>query len=136
MIDVRRLLVATLRADPVIAPLLGATASDPRVYWYYQPSAEISSTRQAYITYAQTAFPPTDRSATGDPVFTLAICGLNIQVVETIRDRLVALFDERQLATSAGRIIHGTRLAEHDSFQEHTKFAGRNMQFRFGFSKV
>lgn len=128
--------MATVRADATIAGLTGATLTDPRIYWYYQPDAEINSTKQAYITYAQTAFPSTDRVATADPVYTLAIWGLNATVVETIRDRLVALFDERRLTTGGGRVIHGTRLAEHDSFQEHTKFSGRNMQFRFGFSKV
>lgn len=136
MIDIKDLILNALSDDSVIAPLIHSTSTNPRVYPYYQPAAIIDRDNKAYITFAHTAFPGTERTASADPVYTIAIWGLNWETVETIRDRVVYLFEEKQLTTDDDRVVHGSRLGEHDSFQENTKFAGKNLQFRFAYSKV
>lgn len=136
MVDIKRLLVATLRGDPALAALMGVTPADPRVYAFYQPTAEISREKKAYITYALTAHPDMTRSAQGSPVYTLMIWGLDWETVEAVGDRLTVLLEEQRLTSAAGRVVHSTRLSENDRFQENTRFAGKVYQFRLAYSKV
>lgn len=135
IIDIKRLIVAKIRADVALKALLGVTTDDPRVYAYYLPTATVSATQRAYITYAQTSFPE-QTQATADPVFNLAVWGIDWEVAEAVRDRLVALFDEKALTTIHGRTVFGTILLQHDNYQENTKFTSVVVQIRFGFSRV
>jgi hypothetical protein len=137
VISLKRLLVSTISADVDCRRLLGirANVSDPRVYAYYSPTATVDEEKPAYITYAQTGFPERYH-ATGDPVFNLAIWGMNWEVVEAVRERLVGLFDAKTLIANGGRQVHGVVMLQHDNFQENTKFASVVVQVKLGFSQV
>lgn len=136
MIDIKRYIVSLSTIDPALKAALGATPpNDPRIYWYYQPSAIIDAQHPAYITYAMTAVPE-ESLAVSIPVFSLAIWGLNQQSVETVRERLVIDLQEIPLVTGTGRNMWGTKVGERDSYQENTKFAGLTLQFEFGYSRV
>jgi hypothetical protein len=137
VVTLKRLLVATIRQDPACRTLLGIrnNLDDPRVYAYYSPTATVEVERPAYVTYAQTGFPERYH-ATGDPVLNCAIWGLSWEVVEQVRERLVALFDAKTLTTETGRLVHGVILLMHDNFQENTKFASIVVQIKLGFSQV
>lgn len=137
VITLKRLLVSTVRNDPDCRRLLGIrnNADDPRIYAYYSPTATVDEERPAYITYAQTGFPER-YNATGDPVFNLAIWGLNWEAVEPIRERMLALFDAKLLVTQTGRKVHGVVMLQHDNYQENTKFASIVVQVKLGFSQV
>lgn len=136
MIDIRKYIVSLSTIDAQLKAALGATPpTDPRIYWYYQPAAIIDAQHPAYITYALTSSPE-QTAATGDPVFNLAIWGLNVQAVDTVRNRLVALLEEIPITTVAGRYVWGTLVAERDSFQENTKFSGLTLQYELSFSLV
>lgn len=132
--DIKRYLVG-LRTDTVLKAAMGGTTTDPRIYSYYQPAALIDATHPAYITYALTALPEATQ-ATEDPVFTLAVWALNIEAMQPVRDRLVTLLNERPLTMPSGRTVWGTKISERDSYQENTKFTGRQLVFRLGVSKV
>lgn len=136
-IDIKRLIVARLSTDATLRRLLGIRAGvpDPRVYAYYQPSALVDADRPAYITYAQTSWPGST-SATGQPVFNLAIWGISWEAVEPVRQRLLELFDEKLVATVAARQFFATVVNQHDNYQEDTKFASVILQVQFGFSRV
>jgi hypothetical protein len=137
VITLKRLLVSTIRADLDCQRLLGirANVADPRVYAYYSPTATVDEERPAYLTYAQTGFPER-YAATGDPVFNLAIWGMNWEAVEAVRERLLALFEARTLTTQTGRAVHGVVMLQHDNFQENTKYASVVVQVKLGFSQV
>ncbi len=136
MIDIRKYIVSLSTIDAQLKAALGATPpTDPRIYWYYQPAAIVDAQHPAYITYALTASPE-QTQATGDPVWNLAIWGLNAQAVDTVRSRLVVLLEEIPLTTGTGRQMWGTLVGERDSFQENTKFSGLTLQYEFGFSRV
>jgi hypothetical protein len=125
----------TLGQDAVLKPLLGSTTTDPRVYFYYQGEAEISAQKKSYITYAHLATPERTQ-AVGEPVFSLAIWAIDQATIKSVRDRLVVLLDETPLTTGSGKAIFATLIGERDSFQENTKFNGKTLQFRFGYSRV
>ena len=138
----RQLIVSTISGDSTLRTLLGVRIDDPRVYWYYQPAATIDSTgpRAAYITYMHSALPERTQ-AVGEPTFSLSIWARNLSVLDAVRDRLVTLFgddDARGVLYTLpnGRQVWTYRLGEHDNYQEDTKFAGKNLQFRLGFSQV
>lgn len=133
--EIKKKLPAMLRNDTTLKPLLGSTATDPRVYHYYQPEAVIDDRQKAYITYAQLAFPEMTQSV-GEPVFSLAVWGLNQETIEAVGERLVTLLHETPLTTLTGKPLWATKVGERDSFQENTKFAGKTYQFRFGFSRI
>lgn len=135
MLDIKDMLVRLSTTDTVLRRLLKATTADPRIYSYYAPSAIISEQFPAYITYAQLAF-PTMTGATGNPVFSLAVWGMNLDAVEPVRDRLVKLLHEIPITTPGGRTLWGTMVGDRDSYQENTKFTGKTLQFEFGFSRV
>jgi hypothetical protein len=69
-------------------------------------------------------------------VFNLAIWGMNWEVVEAVRERLVGLFDAKTLIANGGRQVHGVVMLQHDNFQENTKFASVVVQVKLGFSQV
>ena len=135
------LIVATLSSDTTMRRLLGARTNDPRVYRYYEPDAVVSDTQPAYITVALTARPERT-GAVREPVFTLALWGSRYEgVVETVRDRVLELLDfssrpKDYLTTESGEAVQPIVIGEHDSAQENTKFAGRQLVFRFGGSAV
>lgn len=137
VIDIKRLIVARLSTDVPMRTLLGIRAGipDPRIYAYYQPSALVDIDHPAYVTYAQTGFPE-QTQATGEPVFNLAVWAKDWEAAEAVRQRLVDLFDEKLIATVAGRDLFGTVIMQHDNYQEDTKFASVIVQVRFGFSRV
>lgn len=133
---VRKMFVAVVKADTILKALSGATPADPRFYPYYSPSAIIDAARPAYVTYATTTYPEVTTAA-GGIIYTFAIWALNTDVMEDMRDRLVALFgDGHHYVLSSGKTVRGDRIGEHDSFQENTKFAGKQIQIRFGYSAV
>lgn len=133
---VRRMIVAVVRNDATIRALMGGTASDPRIYPYYSPSAIIDAAHPAYVTYATTTYPEVT-TAVGGIIYTLAVWALNTDVMEDVRDRLVALLgDGAHHTLGNGQVVRGDTVGEHDSFQENTKFAGKQLQIRFGYSAV
>ncbi len=137
LVSLKRLIVATIRADADCKALLGirANVDDPRVYAYYSPSAIVDEDHPAYVTYAHTS--SSERfDATGKPIFNLAIWALDWVTAEAVRDRLLALFDNKNLTTITGRTVHADALLMHDNYQENTKFASIVVQVRFGFSQV
>ena len=134
------LMVGTLRADPTLARLLGVQAADPRVYRYYEPDAVIDADRKAYITIALTA-DPERTGAVNQPTFTLAIWGGKYEYVEQVYLRVLDLLDfttrpAEYLTTASGVQVQPVRVGAHDSAQENTKFAGRQLTLRFGASAV
>ncbi|HET9562683.1 MAG TPA: hypothetical protein VFP01_11285 [Propionibacteriaceae bacterium] len=141
VIEIGRYLVATLRADTALRSLMGITTNDPRVYLYYSGSALIDPAqgKRAYITYAQTAEPERTQ-AVGGPVFSLAVWADNMDTAAAVAQRLKALLDKEgdaEATVTAGGIVYQPVLVgSHFSSQENTKFAGIQMQFRFGFSHV
>jgi hypothetical protein len=141
VLAIGRYLVATLRADAALRALMGITTNDPRVYLYYSGSAIIDPAqgKRAYITYAQTA-EPERLQATGGPVFSLAIWADTMDTAATVAARLKVLLDKEGSAeatvTADGIVYQPVLVGSHFSSQENTKFAGIQMQFRFGFSHV
>ena len=134
-VDVNQMLQQRLGGDSALVSLLGRTPDDPRVYPYYNGDAIINASQRAYVTYAKTSFPERV-TATGDPIWNLTLWAINWTVAAAVRDRLVALFDEQFVTTPAGVPLWGTKVNEHDNYQEDTKFASIVVQFRFGFSRV
>jgi hypothetical protein len=143
MLDVSRLLVATLRNDTAYKALTGATASDPRIYPYFNAGAVIDPSQglKGYITYAQTANPERT-SAVGGPVYSIAIWANNFDTAEAMLERVKALLnfagnEETTLtAPTSGEQYQPYVVGEHWAAQENTKFAGINLQLRFGRSFV
>lgn len=144
VMDLMRMIVATVRADSALIAVLRPSSEDPRIYPYYQPTATVDTVRKAYITYAETAFPEQSK-AVREPIFNLAIWAVDWETVMLVRDRLELLFDGETrrraglpplLTTPGGRVLFGTRVMEHNNYQENTKFASQVIQFRFGASKV
>lgn len=144
VMDVMRMLVAAVRGDSALIAVMRPSVDDPRIYPYYLPTATVDSTHKAYITYAETAFPEQVK-AVREPIFNLAIWAIDWETVMVVRDRLELLFDGETrrraglvalLTTPGGRVLFGTRIMEHNNYQENTKFSSQVVQFRFGASKV
>lgn len=141
MLDIGRFIVATLRADPEFKTLTGANGNDPRVYLYYSGEAVIAPAqgKRGYVTYSNTA-EPERMQAVGGPVFSLAIWADTIETASAMALRLKALLNfEGELDKTvdiAGVPFQPVLVGSHFSSQENTKFAGIQMQFRFGHSWV
>lgn len=140
MSELLRLIIATLSQDYTLQQLLGVRTRDPRIYHYYQGDAVISDEQRAYITLAMTANP--ERTwAVREPVITAAVWAIRGDIVDAVRERLLALLDftdrpHEYLETESGRKVQPILIAEHDSAQENTKFSGEQFTFRFGESAV
>lgn len=134
------LMVGTIRSDPTLIRLLGVRSTDPRVYRYYEPDAVISDAQKAYITIALVA-DPERTGAVQQPTFTLAIWGIKYEYVEQVYMKVLELLDfttrpSEYLTTASGVQVQPIKLGSHDSAQENTKFAGRQLTLRFGASAV
>lgn len=97
----KQAIIDALANDSQFKALTGATADDPRLYWYYQGDAVVSAEKPAYVTYALTASPE-QTQALKNPSFTFVIWGKDATVVEAVRDRLVALFDNESALLLSG----------------------------------
>lgn len=141
VLDIGKWIVATLRADAALQDLTGATLNDPRIYLYYSGTATINPPqgKRGYITYANTA-EPERIAATGAPIFSLAIWADTMGTAAEMAQCLKRLLDYEGLregtVTIAGIPYQPVLIATHFSSQENTKFAGIQMQFRFGHSRV
>lgn len=131
MRHVKEAILDAIEADTAFATLTGATADDPRLYWYYNGDALVDQSHPAYVTYALTAGPQ-QATAVRQPSFTFVIWAKDTDVTEGVRDRLVALFEHIGL-NMGGKTLFGTLINEADQFQQQPQFAGRNMVFQFGY---
>lgn len=130
--DVKRAFLDSARADAALTALLKGTVGDPRIYWFFQAQAAgILDSGGAYIHYSLLNAPEL-RGGTGEPVFKFTIWSRDQETVESVRDRLFALWDKQKLTTGNGRILFGKCVHENDEFQEHDNFAGKTVHFRFG----
>jgi len=133
-------MISVIAGDATLQSLMGGdgdVSSDPRVYWYYQGDAEVTSAKPAYITYAQLASPESS-AGVGAPVYSMLVWGRDVDVVEQVRDRLETLFDKVTYTSPSpySKAFYGRLIHEQDSFQEHSNFAGKTLHFRFGFDRT
>lgn len=139
MQDVRKTIQARLVADVTLRALLGGTATNSRIYTFYQGNATVSTEQPAYITIAQLG-----RARQGGTVpvtYSLAIWGITQQAVENVRDRLVGterhgdtedvrkgLLNGRVLTTAQSRKIYVTLINENENPQAPPNFFGKTVQ--------
>lgn len=137
MQDIKDKLLDVARADTALMTLLGGTATDPRIYPYYEGKAEVKPTKPVYITYSQSASPEAIY-AVEQPVFTWVIWGRTWTQVENVRDRLRTLFHKQIHITNTpySRRLYTKVVSEADSFQQQPDFAGKTLQIRAGWSTV
>lgn len=126
--------IAAIDADTAAQTLMGADAVDNRVYWFFNATAAnaIDATHPAYIVYQLLATPETV-GATGGTYLRFTVWGRDEQVVEDIRDRLLALFERQQLTLSDATVVYGRVVQETDVFDDTANFAGRVVEVRFGY---
>jgi hypothetical protein len=122
-------------ADATFRTLSGWTATDPRLYWYFQGDAELSGTKRVYITY--TLLNVSEPEGVSQPIYSFRIWAReeDLEQMLLVRNRLRALFHQQLLAVS-GQPVFGKVIMEGDAFQPEQRFAGLNVQIRFGYSTV
>lgn len=137
MIDIKDKMLDVARTDATLMGLLGGTTTDPRIYPYYEGKAEVTNTKQAFITYSQSAGPEAT-FATENPAFTWVIWGRTWTRVEAVRDRMRTLFHKQIFVTNApySRRLYTKVVNEVDSFQQQPDFAGKTLHIRVGWSTV
>lgn len=131
-------LLRTVNADTTIQGLTGGQPTgDPSAYWYYQAPADVSTSRPAFLTYAELSAPG-ERGAMTEPVFSFRIYSYGISRAHDVETRLRVLFDKQQHtitgithANGSSKVptgvIHGQ-----DLFDASNKFAGREVHIQFG----
>lgn len=135
MRDIPEYFLAVVAADPTLKALLGITGDgDPRIYLYYNSEALVDEQagKRSFITYALVGS-PAEAGGVKEPTYSFVIWARDMDVVEQVRDRLVALFNKKGITTAASRSLYGRLVHENDSFQEQPNFAGKTLHFRFGF---
>lgn len=137
MDDIKLKLLDMMRTDPTLQALLGGSATDPRVYMYYQGDALIDPEHPGYITFSNISTPEAVQ-AVENPVFSLVVWTRTWARCEEIRDRLRALFHQRILITAApdSRRLYTKLVGEQDSYQDQPKYAGKTIRLRAGWSTV
>jgi hypothetical protein len=132
---IREAVYTTIVADATFRTLTGWTATDPRLYWYFQGDAELSGSKRAYITYTLLNTP--EPQAVSQPIYSFRIWAReeDLDQMLLVRDRLKALFHQKLLSVSS-QPVYGKCVMEGDAFQPEQRFAGLNIQFRFGYSTV
>jgi hypothetical protein len=132
---IREAVYTAIVTDAGFRVLTGWTATDPRCYWYFQGDAEISLTKRVYVTYTLLNTP--EPQAVSQPIYSFRIWAReeDLEQMLLVRDRLRALFHQ-QILTVSGEPVYGKCVMEGDAFQPEQRFAGLNIQFRFGYSTV
>jgi hypothetical protein len=133
--DIRDYIVATVGGDAAYRAATGARGDDLRFYWYYQGDSTIDDDYPGYVTYALiSSAEPT--AAIANPTFSFAIWARYDTTVNTIRDRLVALFHKKTHTTSTGRKLYSKVIQETDAFSSQPNFAGMMLHIRFGWLAI
>lgn len=139
MIDVKVLIVARLSADVVLAGQLGITASsvDKRIYPDFNSSADISSSKRAFITYKLLSLGEAG-GRIRQPIYRLSIWADTWAHAEAVRDSVIRLLDKKYLSTASpvSRPVFFKQVYETDSSPQatsSTNFPGKILDFRVGF---
>lgn len=137
MKDIRIRIADLLRSDVTLQGLLGGTATDPRVYWYYEGDATVGPAIPAYVTISNIATPETG-GAVLSPLFSFVIWARRQETVEAVRDRLMVLLHKKILITDPpdSNRWYAKRTAEQDSFQHQPNFTGKTVHFRFSRKEI
>jgi len=135
--DIKKSLLSVLEGDATMTTLLGATASDPRIYPYYNGDAKITTTLLAFITYSNLAVPEA-QFAVEDPVFSFTIWSRTWVNTEAVRDRMCALLDKQDIDSidTPIRKLYSKKVGERDQYQEQPQYAGKAVMFRVGTLKT
>ncbi len=130
---IKQAILDAITGDTAFNTACGATADDPRLYWYYNGDAVIDPEKglHAYVTYAMTARPE-QTQAVLSPSLTFVVWAKDLDVVEVVSARLVAVLTRREGLLVNGEILWGEVVNEADQYQQQPQFAGRNMVIRFG----
>lgn len=135
MDDVKKLTVNTLEADGTMISLMGISASDPRIYPSHNADTQISSTKQAYLTYKLLTYGEAG-GRIRQPILRLQIWARNWQRAEDVRQRILDLLDKKKLTSAESKVVWFKQVYESDTAPEatsSTNFPGKTLDFRVGY---
>ncbi|MCD6451252.1 MAG: hypothetical protein J7L64_02635 [Acidobacteria bacterium] len=117
MKEIKEAIYGKLVADETLRVLLGASAEDPRIYYYFPPGEiGLSSSAPAYITYYElsSASPFIERE---EEVYAIDIWACTLSVLEDVFSRVDGLLNRRFLSLPSYYHLLTVREFKRDLFE-------------------